>query len=61
MRVARLGLSDKAVRVLGAFALILASLTIADAAQAKCVPGTTVHGKCTQEPPPPPPPPPPHG
>ncbi len=38
----------------------LAAMTIVNAAPAlaKCVPGTTVHGKCTQEPPPPPPPPP---
>ncbi len=48
------------VRVIGALALAFATLTVADGAMAACVPGTTVHGKCTQEPPPPPPPPP-HG
>ena len=61
MRSSKSKLPTRAARVAGALALILAASAWSADAMAKCVPGTTVYGRCTQEPPPPPPPPPPKG
>jgi hypothetical protein len=58
MKSSKLKLPMGAARVAGAVALILAASAWGVDASAKCVPGTTVYGRCTQEPPPPPPPPP---
>ena len=54
MSTIRLRFTTRAARTVGALALVIAAFSYTGAAWAECVPGTTVHGKCTQAPPPPP-------
>ena len=54
MSTIRLRIPARAACTIGALALAILAFSFTGAAWAECVPGTTVHGKCTQAPPPPP-------